>query len=73
MTSTCSFNIIFATPAIASDPYCEVAPSLNISMRSIEATGIALKSVPTVPRPTVPLTFNKELLWRRFPFIKTKI
>jgi len=31
------------TPAIASDPYWEVAPSLNISIRSIDEIGMALK------------------------------
>jgi len=48
-----SFKTILITPAMASEPYCAAAPSLNTSIRFIAATGIALMSVPAVPLPTV--------------------
>ena len=48
--------MIFITPAIASDPYCAEAPSLRISILSMDDCGIAFKSVPEFPRPLVPKT-----------------
>ncbi len=59
------------TPAIASEPYCAAAPSLKTSILLIAAAGIAFKSVPTEPRPKVPLTFTKEEVCLLFPLINT--
>ncbi len=39
------------TPAIASEPYCEAAPSRSTSTREMAPVGMALKSTPTVPPP----------------------
>ncbi len=54
--STFFFNIIFTTPAIASDPYCAEAPSRKTSILSIAAVGILFISVPTSPFPGVSFT-----------------
>ena len=43
---------------MASEPYWAAAPSRNISILSIAVAGIALISVPTEPRLTVPFTFT---------------
>ena len=48
------------TPAMASEPYCAEAPSLNISILLIEVAGIAFKSVPVFPLPLVPKMFINE-------------
>ena len=65
------FSTMFITPAMASEPYCAAAPSRRISTRSIMETGIAFRSTPVEPRPTVPLTCTSAVLWRRFPLIST--
>ena len=70
-TSVESLVTMLITPAIASEPYCEAAPSRRISIRLIEPLGIALRSVPTVPRPNVPLMFISALRWRRLPLTST--
>ena len=63
---------MFITPAIASEPYCAAAPSLNTSNLLIAAAGIAFKSVPTEPLPKVPFTFIKEDVCLLLPLINTK-
>ena len=52
---------MFITPAMASEPYCAAAPSRRISMFSIAAAGIAFKSTPLDPRPTVLFAFTSAL------------
>ena len=59
------------TPAMASEPYCAEAPSRSTSMRLMALTGMALRSVPAVPRPTEVLTWMRALPWRRLPFTST--
>ena len=54
------FTLILITPAIASEPYCADAPSLNTSIFSTANAGIAFISVPTAPLPGVPLIFTNE-------------
>src|SRR3989441_3067211 len=66
-----SFNTMFITPAMASEPYWAAAPSRSTSIRSIAAAGIAFRSTPTVPRPNVPLTCTNALEWRRLPLTST--
>src|SRR5947207_193836 len=56
-----SLVTMLITPAIASEPYCEAAPSRSTSIRLIESAGIALRSVPTVPLPNVPATSTRRL------------
>jgi len=65
------FSTMLMTPAIASDPYCAAAPSRSTSTRSIMDAGIAFRSTPVEPRPTVPLTLTSALLWRRLPLTST--
>jgi len=55
-----SFKTIFITPAMASEPYCAEAPSLNTSILLIAFAGIAFKSVPELPRPLVPKTLTRD-------------
>ena len=57
---------------MASEPYCAAAPSRKTSILSIAPTGIAFKSVPTEPRPTVELTFTNAVECCLFPLTKTK-
>ena len=59
--SVVSFVTMLITPAIASEPYCAAAPSRRTSIRLIAPSGYALRSVPTVPRPNVPLTWSSAL------------
>jgi hypothetical protein len=58
---TLDFKIIFITPAMASEPYWALAPSRSISILSIAAAGIALRSVPVLPRPRLPYKLTNEL------------
>ena len=64
---------MFITPAIASEPYCAAAPSLNTSNLLIAAAGIAFKSVPELPLPLVPYKFIKDAVCLLFPLIKTNV
>ena len=68
-----SFKTIFKTPAIASEPYCAEAPSLNNSILFMAEIGIAFKSVPELPLPLVPYKFIKDALCLLFPLIKTNV
>ena len=61
------------TPAIASEPYCADAPSLNTSILLIAETGMAFKSVPEFPRPLVPKIFTRDDWCLRLPLIKTRV
>ena len=47
--------MILTTPAIASEPYCDDAPSRKTSTLSIAEKGILFISVPTSPFPGVSL------------------
>ena len=57
---------------MASEPYCAEAPSLKTSIFSSAKAGMAFKSVPTDPLPTVPLLFTNEEVCLLFPFTNTK-
>ena len=61
------------TPAIASEPYCEEAPSRSTSMRLIARPGIRLRSTAALPRPTVPLMLSSAETWRRLPLTSTRV
>ena len=61
------------TPAMASEPYCEEAPSRSTSMRLIASPGTRLRSTAALPRPTVPLMLSSADTWRRFPLISTSV
>ena len=58
----------FTTPATASEPYTAEAPSFNISIRSIAATGILLISTKEFTIPSA-----KALLATRRPLISTSV
>ncbi len=64
---------MFRTPAIASEPYCAEAPSLNNSILFIADIGMVFKSVPEFPLPLVPYRFIKEDWCLLFPLIKTNV
>ena len=70
---TSSFKIMLITPAIASEPYCADAPSLNTSILLIASTGIAEISVPVSPLPGESCVYNNALTFLRFPLINTKV
>ena len=59
------------TPAIASEPYCEAAPSRRTSRRSIASGGMVFKSTAVDPRPTEPLRLTNADWWRRLPLTST--
>ena len=59
------------TPAMASEPYWDAAPSRSTSIRLIAWTGIARKSVPVVPSPWEAITLGKATPWRRLPLTST--
>src|SRR5205085_7586108 len=61
------------TPAIASEPYCEEAPSRSTSMRLIARPGIRLRSTAALPRPTVPLILSSDETCRLLPLTSTKV
>src|SRR5439155_25350714 len=47
--------------------------ALPISIWSMAEVGMAFRSTPTVPRPTVPLTNTSALVCRRFPLTRTSV
>ena len=58
---------------MASDPYWAEAPSRKISILESANEGIALRSVPTVPRPGAPFTLIKAEVCRLLPLRSTKV
>src|SRR4051794_29245023 len=61
------------TPAMASEPYCDEAPSRRTSMRWIARPGIKFRSTAALPRPTVPLMLSNDETWRRLPLTRTRV
>ena len=61
------------TPAIASDPYCDEAPSRSTSIRSIASAGIEFRSTAAEPRPIVPLMLSSAAVCRRLPLTSTSV
>ena len=61
------------TPAIASEPYCDEAPSRSTSIRSIASVGMRLRSTAALPRPIVPLMLSRAETWRRLPLTRTRV
>jgi hypothetical protein len=61
------------TPAIASEPYWAAAPSRSTWMFLTASSGIAFMSVPVLPRLRAPKMLTSEVLWRRLPFISTRV
>src|SRR5688500_11369511 len=55
------FSMRLITPPTAADPYCAAAPSRRTSMRSMAATGMALRSTPVDPRPMLLLRWTSPL------------
>ena len=66
-------KIKFITPAMASEPYCEDAPSRSTSTRSMAAIGIAARFTPTSPLPGVRFKYACACWLTRFPLIKTSV
>ena len=56
-----SFRTTLITPAIASEPYCDAAPSRNTSIRLMAWTGMARRSVPVVPCPTAASSYLPQI------------
>ena len=61
------------TPAIASEPYCDEAPSRSTSIRSMAIGGISLRSTADDPRPTEPLRLTSAEVCRRLPLMSTSV
>src|SRR3546814_17634729 len=55
------------TPAMASEPYCDEAPSRSTSIRSIAIGGIVFMSTPDEPRPPATLRYRSRDMFRRLP------
>ena len=72
-SSILSFNTMFITPAIASEPYCAAAPSRRISILLIALAGIEFKSVPVFPLPRVPKRLTNDDWCLLFPLINTNV
>ena len=66
------FNWMLTTPAMASEPYCEEAPSRSTSIRWMALAGIAFRSIGLDPPCTPdPKRFTRAVLCRRFPLTST--
>ena len=68
-----SFNIMLITPAIASEPYCADAPSLNTWMSLIASIGIPEISEPVSPLPGEVCVYNNADKFLRLPLISIKV
>ncbi len=64
---------MFTTPAIASDPYCADAPSLNISTLLIASIGIAEISVTVSPTPGDVCVYSKALIFFLLPSMRNNV
>ncbi|MCS4035817.1 hypothetical protein GGQ01_000866 [Salinibacter ruber] len=59
---------------MASDPYCEDAPSRSTSIRSMALAGIAFRSIGLDPPDTpAPSRLTRADLCRRLPFTSTSV
>ena len=61
------------TPAIASEPYWAAAPSRRICTSLMASIGIALRSVPVLPRLRAPNRLTSAVVWRRLPLTSTRV
>ena len=69
--SSASLSTMLITPAMASEPYWDAAPSRSTSIRLIDCTGMARRSVPVVPNPSDAITLGNAAEWRRLPLTRT--